>query len=318
MRALYRTPNITDGSDYGQDHMNKADLIASLSEETGMTKRKAKQAVDVIFGKITDALAGGDRVRIRGFCSLSVKEHKAYTARNPNTGEPVQVNPRKVPSFKCGSKLKQKVVQQVETTNLPPTEPKGLLDFPQASEPTPDLKQPADSDPTPTIAQQTETWTRPQRDMTAMEGKYLTFTLGEEDFCIGILAIREIVGIMPVTTIPQTPEFVRGVINLRGQVIPVVDLRARFGMDTVDATERTCIIVVEIAAGARNIQMGIIVDSVSEVLNIKADEIEDSPTFGAKLDTEYILGMAKMDGGVKILLDIDLVLSGQEVMQLQR
>ncbi len=295
--------------------MNKADLIASLREVTGITKRKAKQAVEVIFGRITDALAEGDRVRIRGFCSISVKEHKAYTARNPNTGEPIRVNPRKVPSFRCGSKLKQKVEQQAKTTNLAPTEPKDLRDFPRVSEPTPDLKQPADSDPTHTIAPQAETWTRPQRDTTAMEGKYLTFTLGEEDFGIGILAIREIVGMMPVTTIPQTPEFVRGVINLRGQVIPVVDLRARLGMDAVDATERTCIIVVEIAAGVRNVQIGIIVDSVSKVLNIKADEVDDSSTFGAKLDTEYILGMAKMDGDVKILLDIDRVLSGEGVQQ---
>ena len=145
------------------------------------------------------------------------------------------------------------------------------------------------------------------------EGKYLTFTLAGEEYGIGILKIREIIGMMPVTSVPQTPPFVKGVINLRGKVIPVVDLRARFGMDVIDYTERTCIIVVEIEGQAGTIQIGIVVDAVSEVLNIRVEEIEDTPTFGTKLDTEYILGMAKMEGGVKILLDIDRVLNAEEI-----
>jgi len=153
--------------------------------------------------------------------------------------------------------------------------------------------------------------------MTDREGKYLTFTLANEDYGIGILKIREIIGMMPITAVPQTPPFVKGVINLRGKVIPVMDLRLRFDMEEIEYTERTCIIVVEIAGASGRIQIGNVVDSVSEVLNIKGEDIEDSPTFGTKLDTEYILGMAKMEGGVKILLDIDKVLSAEEVAALE-
>ena len=149
--------------------------------------------------------------------------------------------------------------------------------------------------------------------MEEREGKYLTFTLADEEYGIGILKIKEIIGMMPITTVPQTPEFVKGVINLRGKVIPVIDLRLRFGMESIDYTERTCIIVVEIPGLSGTVMIGIVVDSVSEVLSIKGDEIEETPTFGTKLNTDYILGMAKMDGGVKILLDIDRVLSRDEM-----
>jgi len=154
--------------------------------------------------------------------------------------------------------------------------------------------------------------------MADKEGKYLTFSMADEEYCVGILKIKEIIGMMPITTVPQTPEFVKGVINLRGKVIPVVDLRLRFGMDSIDYTERTCIIVVEIAVQAETIQIGIVVDSVSEVLSIKGEDIEETPTFGTKLNTDYILGMAKMDGGVKILLDIDRVLSAGEIAALEK
>jgi purine-binding chemotaxis protein CheW len=149
--------------------------------------------------------------------------------------------------------------------------------------------------------------------MTDKEGKYLTFNMAEEEYGIGILKIKEIIGMLPITSVPQTPEFVKGVVNLRGKVIPVIDLRLRFGMPTMDYTERTCIIVVEIDGQAGTIQVGIVVDSVSEVLNIKGEDIEKTPTFGAKLNTDYILGMAKMEGGVKILLDIDQVLNSEEL-----
>ena len=145
------------------------------------------------------------------------------------------------------------------------------------------------------------------------EGKYLTFTLAEEEFGIGILKIKEIIGMLPITSVPQTPDYVKGVINLRGKVIPVLDLRLRFGLPTVVYTERTCIIVMEIAGNSGTILIGIVVDAVSEVLNIKGDDIEKTPTFGTKLNTDYILGMAKMEGGVKILLDIDRVLSNAEL-----
>ncbi len=150
------------------------------------------------------------------------------------------------------------------------------------------------------------------------EGKYLTFALDNEEYGISILKIKEIIGMMPITTVPQTPEFVKGVINLRGKVIPVVDLRLRFGMEAIEYTERTCIIVVEIAGQAGTVMIGIVVDAVSEVLNIKGEHIEDTPTFGTRLNTDYILGMAKMEGGVKILLDIDRVLHAEEVAVLEK
>ena len=148
---------------------------------------------------------------------------------------------------------------------------------------------------------------------TSREGKYLTFALAGEEYGIGILKIKEIIGLMPITPVPQTPEHIKGVINLRGKVIPVVDLRLKFGMEPAESTERTCIIVTEIATGGKKIFMGIVVDSVSEVINIKMAEIEDTPHFGSALDTAYILGMAKTGQGVKILLDIDKVMGDEEI-----
>ena len=168
------------------------------------------------------------------------------------------------------------------------------------------------------MAELAETMDQAVKAMTDREGKYLTFTLDDEEYGIGILKIKEIIGMMPITTVPQTPDYVKGVINLRGKVIPVVDLRLRFGMEAIDYTERTCIIVVEIAGQADTVQIGTVVDSVSEVLNIKGEDVEDTPTFGAKLDTDYILGMAKMEGGVKILLDIDQVLTAEEIVLLEK
>ena len=149
------------------------------------------------------------------------------------------------------------------------------------------------------------------------ESKYLTFSLAEEEYGIGILKIKEIIGMMPITSVPRTPDFVKGVINLRGKVIPVIDLRLRFSMPERDYTDRTCIVVVEIGTETMEMIIGIVVDSVSEVLNIKNEEIEETPAFGTSLDTDYILGMAKAEGCVKILLDIDTVLSSEEVAYLQ-
>jgi purine-binding chemotaxis protein CheW len=168
------------------------------------------------------------------------------------------------------------------------------------------------------MAELAETMDQAVKAMADKEGKYLTFSLAGEEYGIGILKVKEIIGMMPVTTVPQTPKFVKGVINLRGKVIPVIDLRLRFGMDAMAYTERTCIIVVEIEGRFGTIQIGIVVDSVSEVLNIKGEDIEETPTFGTKLNTDYILGMAKMEGGVKILLDIDQVLSAQELSLLDQ
>jgi purine-binding chemotaxis protein CheW len=148
------------------------------------------------------------------------------------------------------------------------------------------------------------------------EGKYLTFALAGEEYGIGILKVKEIIGLMPITTVPQTPGYVKGVINLRGKVIPVADLRLKFGMASMDYNERTCIIVVEIQSASRTILMGIVVDSVSEVLNIKGADIEDMPNFGGSLNTAFILGMAKTNGTVKILLDIDRVFGAEEMTAL--
>jgi len=149
------------------------------------------------------------------------------------------------------------------------------------------------------------------------EGKYLTFTLDQEEYGIGITKVKEIIGMIAITPVPQTPHFVKGVINLRGKVIPVIDLRLKFGLEPMAYNERTCIIVVEISGAGENIPMGIVVDSVSEVLNIKEDDIEDTPSFGTHLETSYILGMAKTGGGVKILLDIDKVLTSEELSAVQ-
>ncbi len=150
------------------------------------------------------------------------------------------------------------------------------------------------------------------------EGKYLTFALAGEEYGIGILKVKEIIGLMQITTVPRTPGYVKGVINLRGKVIPVVDFRLKFGIDAMAYNERTCIIVVEIRSAERTIPMGIVVDSVSEVLNIKSAEIEDTPNFGSRLDTDFILGMAKTNGSVKILLDIDRVFQKEELTALAR
>ncbi len=147
------------------------------------------------------------------------------------------------------------------------------------------------------------------RSMTEREGKYLTFSLAGEEYGIGILKVKEIIGMMAITMVPQTPTYVKGVINLRGKVIPVVDLRLKFGMDAMDYVERTCIIVVEIGRENGNVLIGIVVDSVSEVLNIKGGDIEETPNFGSKLNTDYIWGLAKAGGSIKILLDIDRVLN---------
>ena len=144
-------------------------------------------------------------------------------------------------------------------------------------------------------------------------GKYLTFYLEKEEYGIGILKVKEIIGMMAITSVPRTPEYVKGVINLRGKVIPVIDLRSKFNMPYLEYSERTCIIVVEIDSELATILIGIVVDAVSEVLNIKEDEIEETPTFGTNLNIEYILGLAKIEGGVKILLNIDKVLSNEEI-----
>jgi purine-binding chemotaxis protein CheW len=148
-------------------------------------------------------------------------------------------------------------------------------------------------------------------------GKYLSFHLGREEFAIQVGRVREIMGVQDITAVPQTPAHVRGVINLRGKVVPVVDLRLKFGLPEMEYSQRTCIIVVQVVGEAGPMLMGVVVDGVSEVLNLTASDIEDTPDFGRGVATPYLLGMAKIKGKVKILLDINRVLTSQELEGLE-
>jgi purine-binding chemotaxis protein CheW len=145
-----------------------------------------------------------------------------------------------------------------------------------------------------------------------LAGKYLTFTIQQESYGIDVLKVREIIRLTTITAMPQMPDYMRGVINLRGKIIPVIDLRLRFGFSHASSTEQTCIIVVKFKmSDGKTAQMGLVVDGVEEVLNIAAADIEETPDFGAQIATHYILGMAKIKGAVKTLLDIDGVLSAR-------
>lgn len=149
---------------------------------------------------------------------------------------------------------------------------------------------------------------------TRMEGKYLTFVLGVEEYGVDIMAVREINGIMNITSLPNMPDFIKGVINLRGSVIPVIDLRLKFGMKSVEYNKETCVIVVDVG----EVTMGVIVDTVSEVLDIVKEDIEPAPSFGDYVDTRYILGMGKVKDGIKILLDIGKVVTDKELMKMKQ
>lgn len=148
-------------------------------------------------------------------------------------------------------------------------------------------------------------------------GKYLTFRLAREEFAIQVLRVREIMGMQDITAVPQTPHFMKGVINLRGKIVPVVDLRLKFGFPEVEASPATCIIVVQLRSGKDTLLMGLLVDAVSEVLNFASADIEDTPDFGRGVSIPYLLGIAKVKGAVKILLNIDEVLSSSEVQNLE-
>ena len=152
-----------------------------------------------------------------------------------------------------------------------------------------------------------------EQEQSTRAGKYLTFGIADEEYGLEILKVREIIGIMEITSVPKTPPYVKGVINLRGKVIPVIDLRLKVGMPEADRTDQTCIIIVDVD----NVEMGIIVDNVSEVLDIPAEDIDDSPSFGEQVNTDYILGMGKSDGNVTILLDISKLLSQTNVTAIE-
>jgi len=157
-----------------------------------------------------------------------------------------------------------------------------------------------------------------QESLAYLAGKYLTFLLGDESYGLEILKVQEIIGLQAITRIPRTPEYVRGVINLRGKVIPVIDLRLRFNMEAAEESRKTCIIVVQVSKAESSVTMGIVVDEVSEVLEIAAEEIEPAPSFGTQVETSFILGMAKTENAVKILLDIDKIMSEEEMAALAR
>ncbi len=147
----------------------------------------------------------------------------------------------------------------------------------------------------------------------AQEQQYLTFMLRGEVFAIGILAIKEIIEYGKLTEVPRMPEFIRGVINLRGAVVPVVDLAARFGKDTTDIGRRTCIVIIEVANDDGTQVIGVMVDAVNAVVEIPQSEIEAAPSFGAKIRTDFIQGMGKLDGNFVIILNVDKVLSANEL-----
>ena len=147
----------------------------------------------------------------------------------------------------------------------------------------------------------------------AKGGLHLTFKLGDETYGIEILKVQEIMGMLTVTPLPRTPDYMRGVINLRGKVIPVIDLRLKFAMEAHDYTRRTCIIVVQVQLERVALVMGIIVDEVSEVIEVAAEQIEPPPSFGTEVDTEFILGIGKVGNKVMMLLDVDRVLTGEEL-----
>jgi purine-binding chemotaxis protein CheW len=153
---------------------------------------------------------------------------------------------------------------------------------------------------------------------TSLAGKYLTFNLHAESYGIDVLKVREIIRHITITAVPQMPEYIRGVINLRGKIIPVMDLRVRFGFPNVTNTDQTCIVVVQVKLpDGKSTPMGLVVDGVEEVLNFSAADIEQTPDFGGQIAVDYILGMAKVKGVVKVLLDIDRVVGAAAIQKVQ-
>jgi purine-binding chemotaxis protein CheW len=151
----------------------------------------------------------------------------------------------------------------------------------------------------------------------SLVGKYLTFRLADEEYGLEIMKVQEIIGLMPITQLPRVPEYVRGIINLRGHVTPTIDLRTKFGLPRIPDTEKTCIIVVEVAASRGKAKIGIVVDEVAEVLDFRAEEIELAPEFGTSLNVDFMLGLGVIKGAVKILLDVEKVLTFEEVRMVQ-
>lgn len=146
-----------------------------------------------------------------------------------------------------------------------------------------------------------------------LAGKYLTFVLNKEEFAIGILNVNQILRLQPITSIPRTPPYVRGIINLRGAIIPIIDLRKKFSADEYSDTDNSCIVIIRLDSGRKTVNTGIVIDEVREVLEIPAGDIEETPGFDIGIDTSFIMGIAKTGEKVKMLLDISNVLSSAEM-----
>ena len=158
----------------------------------------------------------------------------------------------------------------------------------------------------------------PTRIASRSTGKYLTFTLHEESYGIDVLKVREIIRLITITPVPQMPAHIRGVINLRGKIIPVMDLRVRFEFASAATSEQTCIIVVQVKLpDGKTTAMGLVVDGVEEVINLAENDIEETPNFGGQICTDYIIGIAKVKGKVKALLDIDGIVGADPLKSLK-
>jgi purine-binding chemotaxis protein CheW len=145
-------------------------------------------------------------------------------------------------------------------------------------------------------------------------GKYLSFFLANEEYAVEILKVQEIIGRMPITPVPLTSKYILGVINLRGKIHPIMDLKIKFGMDQTEITDETCIIVIKTAS----LMMGIMVDKVSEVVNVASADIEDTPAFGGDVNPEYLLGVGKIGGRVRLLLDIEKVINASDIINMKK
>jgi purine-binding chemotaxis protein CheW len=153
--------------------------------------------------------------------------------------------------------------------------------------------------------------------LAGLAGKYLTFRISNDEYGLEIMKVQEIIGMMPVTQVPRVPDYVRGVINLRGRIIPTIDLRSKFGLERIPDTQKTCIIVVEIRSAKGAVNVGIVVDEVAEVLDVAKHEVDQAPDFGNSLNMDFILGVGIVKDGVKILLDVDKVLTAEDAKVVQ-
>ncbi|MGL1902999.1 MAG: chemotaxis protein CheW [Fibrobacterales bacterium] len=164
------------------------------------------------------------------------------------------------------------------------------------------------------MSETTETTENVEKDM--MAGKYLTFTLGDEEYGLPILTVQRIIQLQDITAVPKTPDYVLGVINLRGKIIPIVEVRNKFQMESIEPTDNSCIIVVQIPVGNTELTMGMLIDAVSEVVFIDDKQMQETPEFGDGVQTEFITSMAKIDEKVVMLLDIEKILSVSELQSL--